>query len=66
MCGHKGYTSTAKWARSQPDIVQALGFTHEKSPCSATMRIVLKILDSDAVEKTFTNWVSLITESLQN
>ena len=33
MSGHKGYTSTATWARSQPDLVQALGFTHKTSPC---------------------------------
>ena len=63
MTGHKGYTSTAKWARSEPDLVQALGFTHEKSPCSATMCNVLRILDADAVEKTFTNWVKGVCKS---
>ena len=57
MTGHKGWTSTAKWARSQPDLVQALGFTHKTSPCPATIHNVLKVLDADAVEKTFTNWV---------
>ena len=57
MTGHKGWTSTAKMARSQPDLVQAFGWTHKTSPCSATIHNVLKILDADAVEKTFTNWV---------
>ena len=55
MSGHKGWTSTATWARSQPALVQALGWTHKKSPCSATIHNVLKVLDVDAVEKTFTN-----------
>ena len=57
MSGHKGWTSTAYWARSQPELVKALGWTHKKSPCPATMHNVLKELDADAVEKTFTNWV---------
>ena len=54
MTGHKGWTSTAKWARSQPDLVQALGWTHEKFPGPATIYNVLKELDADVVEKTFT------------
>ena len=63
MCGHKGWTSTAKWARSQPDLTQALGFTHEKSPCSATMHNVLKELDANVVEKTFKNWAKDVCNS---
>ena len=42
LTGHKGYTPTAAWALSQPELTQALRFTHEKSPCSATMCNVLK------------------------
>ena len=57
LSGHKGYTSTAKWARTQPDLVQALGFTHKTSPCPATIHNTLKNIDADVVEKTFTNWV---------
>ena len=45
MTGHKGWTSTAKWARSQPDLVQALGWTHKTSPCSVTIHNVIKKLD---------------------
>ena len=26
MSGHKGYTSVATWARSQPELSKALGF----------------------------------------
>ena len=63
MCGHKGYTSIALWARSQPELVQALGFTHKTSPCPATIHNVLKGLDADAVEKTFTDWVVDVCKS---
>ena len=63
MCGHKGYTSIAKWARSQPALVRSLGFTHKTSPCAATIHNVLKDLDADAVEKTFTNWVVDVCKS---
>ena len=63
MCGHKGYTSTATWARYQPDLVQALGFTHKTSPCPATIHNVLRELKADVVEKTFTNWVKDVCKS---
>ncbi len=32
MTGHKGWTSTAKWARSQPDLAKVFGFTHKRTP----------------------------------
>ncbi|RKU09264.1 hypothetical protein C6501_15655, partial [Candidatus Poribacteria bacterium] len=63
MCGHKGYTSIATWARSQPDLVQALGFTHKTSPCPATIHNVLRVLKADVVEETFTNWAKAVCKS---
>ena len=63
ISGHKGYTSIAKWARSQPELVRSLGFTHKTSPCPATIHNVLKDLDADAVEKTFTDWVEDVCKS---
>ncbi len=42
MCGHKGYTSIATWARSQTALAKALGFTHQKTPCAATIHNLLK------------------------
>ena len=30
MCGHKGYTSIATWARSQPALARALGLQRRK------------------------------------
>ena len=63
MCGHKGYTSIATWARNQTQLSKALGFTHEKTPCAATLHNVLKILDVEAVEKVLTQWVNKVVES---
>ena len=42
MCGHKGWTSIATWARSQPALAKALGFTHKLTPCVATIHNLLK------------------------
>ena len=50
MPGHKGRTSSAKWARSQPDLVQAIGWTHEKSPCSIMIHNVLKKSELDVLD----------------
>ena len=63
MTGHKGYTSIATWARTQPELARTLGFTHEKTPCPATIHNVLRDLDVDAVEKTFTDWVECVCKN---
>ena len=42
MCGHKGWTSIATWARSQPKLAKALGFGQKKTPCAATFHNLLK------------------------
>ncbi len=58
MCGHKGYTSIATWARSQPALTKALGFTHHKTPCAATIHNLLKKLDVEALENILSKWVN--------
>ncbi len=63
MCGHKGYTSIATWARSQPALAKALGWTRRKTPCAATLHNLLKKLDTTAVEKTLTEWVNRVVQS---
>ena len=42
MCGHKGYTAIATWTRNQPKLAKALGWTHKKTPCAATIHNLLK------------------------
>ena len=63
MCGHKGYTSIATWARTQPALAKALGFTHEKTPCAATLHNLLKRINADAVEKTLTQWINAVCKN---
>ncbi len=66
MCGHKGYTSIATWARSQPALAKALGFTQKKTPCPATIHNLLKKLDVVALEKRLTKWVNTVIQSHHN
>ena len=63
MCGHKGWTSIATWARSQPALAKALGFTHKKTPSASTIHNLLKKLDVVVVEETLTKWVNTVIES---
>ena len=42
MCGHRGWTFIATWARSQPKLAKAFGFGHKKTPCAATLHNLLK------------------------
>ena len=58
MCGHKGYTSIATWARSQTALAKALGFTHQKTPCAATIHNLLKKLDAEVLEDILSKWVN--------
>ena len=67
MCGHNGYTSIATWARSQPALAKALGFTHKKTPCAATIHNLLRRLDVVALEATLGKYShSTQTVSLEN
>lgn len=56
MSGHKGYTSIATWARSQPHLRKALGFSFQKTPCAATLHNLLKRLDVVSLEASLTKW----------
>ncbi|MYA69599.1 ISAs1 family transposase [Candidatus Poribacteria bacterium] len=57
LVNHKGYTSIATWARNQPELTQALGFTFSKTPCAATIHNLLKRLDVVRLEAALTKWV---------
>ena len=65
MSNHKGYTSIAIWARSEPELSKALGFRFRKTPCGATMYNLLKRLDVGRLEACLTKWVFSKLESLQ-
>ena len=57
MSNHKGYTSIATWAGSQPALTKALGFRSPKTPCAATIHNLLKRLDVVCLETALTKWV---------
>ncbi len=57
LANHKGYTSIATWARNQPELTKALGFTSPKTPCAATIHNLLKRLDVVRLEAALTKWV---------
>ncbi len=63
MYGHKGYTSIATWARTQPALAKAIGLTHKKTPCSATLHNILKKIDVDALEKILSEWVNSVCKN---
>ena len=65
MSGHKGYTSIATWARSEPELAKALGFKSGKTPCASTLHNLLKRLDVVSLEAALTKWVFSKLESLQ-
>ncbi len=66
MCGHKGWTSIATWARSQPTLAKVLDFTRKRTPAASTTYNLLKRLDVVNVEKILTKWVNTVLESRPN
>lgn len=62
LCGLKGYTPIATWARRQKKLTDKLGFTHDTTPCAATFHNILKRIDVDELEKAFTKWISQYVE----
>ena len=65
MSNHKGYTSIAAWARTQPELTKALGFGSATPPCAATIHNVLKRLDVVSLEASLTKWVFSKLEDFQ-
>ena len=65
MSNHKGYTSIATWARSQPELAKALGFRSRKTPCAATLHNLLKRLDVVSLEASLTKWAFSKLEDFQ-
>ena len=65
MCGYRSYTAIAEWGRTyHPDLAKALGFTHTKTPCAATLHYVFKDLDVIALEDVLSQWAVAVLASL--
>ena len=65
MCGYRSYTAIAECGRTyHPNLAKALGFTHTKTPCAATLHYVFKDLDATALEDVLSQWAVAVLASL--
>lgn len=66
LCGHNTYKSIAEWGRLHAAALRdALGFTHPKMPCAATLYNVFKHLDIDAFEAKLTEWATSLVSAAE-
>jgi len=57
LCGYKSYSAIAEWGRNYGHrMVKALGFTHQKTPCAATLHHVFRHLDKKEFESKLGAW----------
>jgi predicted transposase YbfD/YdcC len=61
LCGYRSYRAIAEWGRCYGQkLARALGFTHDKTPCAATLHHVLRKLDGPLVEAALGAWAESI------
>ena len=61
LCGYKSYSAMAEWGRNYGGkLVQALGFTHKKTPCASTLHTVFKNIDKKEVEAKLGSWAESV------
>jgi len=57
LSGAKSLYAIAQWGRLQrPEVVRALGFTREQTPCVATLHLLFKDLDIAYFEEALRGW----------
>lgn len=65
LCGYRSYSAIAEWGRCYGQkLARALGFTHAKTPCAATLYHVLRQLDAPLVEATLGAWAESVLTAL--
>ena len=61
MCGYRSYSAIAEYRRtSDRKLLEALGFTHAKTPCASTLHHLLKNIDVAALEKVLSQWAKAV------
>ena len=61
LCGYKSYSAMAEWGRNYGGkLVQALGFTHKKTPCASTLHTVFRNIDKEEVESKLGDWAESV------
>src|SRR5918999_2760557 len=57
LSGARSLYAIAQWGRLQRSaVVEALGFTRERTPCVATPHLAFKALDAGAFEAALAGW----------
>jgi predicted transposase YbfD/YdcC len=65
LCGYRSYSAIADWGRCYGQkLARALGFTHDKTPCAATLHHVLRQLDGPLVEAALGAWADSVLAAL--
>ena len=61
LCGARTYEAIAEWGRNyDPALMRALGFTHPKTPCAATLFLLLRRLDRAKLEAVLGAWAEQV------
>lgn len=64
LCGYRSYGAIAEWGRNYgTDLIAALGFTGQRTPCAATLNTIFRQLDRLEVESKLGEWAHRIFES---
>ena len=64
LCGYKSYSAIAEWGRFYGHhLAAALGFTHAKTPCAATIHNVFHQIDKDLLEERLASWAQSVLQS---
>ena len=65
LCGYRSYSAIADWGRCYgQQLARALGFTHAKTPCAATLHHVLRKLNGPLVEAALGAWAESVLTAL--
>ena len=65
LCGYRSYSAMTEWGQNYGvECLQALGFTRDRCPCKATLCLILRRLDVEALEDVLSRWVELVMAAL--
>ena len=64
LCGYRSYSAMAEWGRTyDADLMAALGFTHQPTPCAATLFHVFRRLDRADLEARLGAWAETVLQA---
>ncbi len=65
LCGYRSYGAIAEWGRNYGKaLTQALGFTHQTTPCAATLNTILRHVNKAEVEEKLGQWAEGVLTSV--